>query len=203
MRTIIPALLALLVLLAVGCHNAKPAVVEAPPPPPAVEAPPSVVRGNNAQEQLQRRAGADPDALAARIKAVDQAHPDSLFFSMSRTPCFGQCPTYQVQVLGDGRATYVGSGNVARLGSFSGKLSQAQMLALLAEAQEQGFFKMDAEYDEPVTDLPSTFITFQAFGMRKQVKGRVGMPSGLRALRDHAEALLDEVQWTPQEPAKP
>lgn len=120
---------------------------------------------------------------------------DSVFFSLQRTPCFGTCPAYSVEIRSDGSAHYSGRSHAPRVGEFNGTVDRAAMQALVDRAQAIGFFSFQDKYDGPVTDLPSTIIRVNANGKDKKVVGRVKTPPAFKPFADYADSLLAQVRW--------
>ena len=121
---------------------------------------------------------------------------DKLFFSLQRTPCFGTCPAYTVEIDADGSARYTGRSNAPREGDFTGQVDKSTMQALFDRASSIGFFGFQDKYDGPVTDLPSTIIRVNANGQDKKVVGRVKTPLTFRPFAEFADSLLEAVTWT-------
>lgn len=121
----------------------------------------------------------------------------AVFFRLQRTPCFGTCPDYVVTIRRNGEAAYEGGAHALRQGRYQGRFTADQRKALLARAEALGFFGLADRYDADVTDLPSTIITLDADGRRKEVLGRVGAPPAFQQLGQYADSLLDRVEWTP------
>lgn len=122
--------------------------------------------------------------------------PDSVYFMIERTACYGTCPVYRLTIYQDGTATYEGRRFAKREGLYSGKVDAALMKALTDAAEEKGIYGMDDVYDKPVTDLPSVIIRVHPDHRDKRVVGRVGAPQAFRDLAQEVEALLADVEWT-------
>lgn len=121
---------------------------------------------------------------------------DPVFFSLSRTPCFGRCKAYTITIQRTGEATYLGNSNVDRIGTWKGTVDQATMDKLAERAAEIGFYAMQDTYDANVTDLPSTIVRVNADGNDKKVVGRYKYPPTFKAFAAYADSLLGPVQWT-------
>ena len=52
---------------------------------------------------------------------------DSLFVSIDRSPCFGMCPTYLVNIYKSGYAIYKGKMAVARIGTYEAHFLKEQL----------------------------------------------------------------------------
>ncbi len=158
-----------------ACNNERRAVTEASS---AIEPPPATAEG-----------------LSLSFGGPEKA--DSLFLSLERTPCFGTCKAYRIEVYRSGYATYNGRSNTEKLGMHSTRVGADAMEAIVAKAEEVGFFTMQDKYDAEVTDLPSTFLRIVANGKDKKVMGRVGQPNGFKHLVTLAEEQLLSLPWAP------
>lgn len=135
---------------------------------------------------------------APRFGGVAKA--DSLFFYMERTPCFGQCKAFRINVYRSGYATFEGRANVEREGMHRSRVGKDTMEILMREAEKIKFFELKDKYDSDVTDLPSAVIRIVGNGKDKQVIGRVGTPESFRAFFTKAEELLFPLPWWPIPP---
>jgi hypothetical protein len=140
--------------------------------------------------------GQGSDATATAVFG-GPADSDSLFFSLERTPCFGACKAYRLNIYRSGYATYEGRVNVEKEGMHSGRVGRDTMDIILREAERIGYYGLDDVYDSQVTDLPSTIIRIRANGKDKQVLGRVGTPPKFKAFTETLEELLLPVPWKP------
>jgi hypothetical protein len=122
---------------------------------------------------------------------------DSLFFTLERTPCFGKCKAYRINVYRSGYATFEGRVNVEQEGMNNGWIGKDTLEILLKEAERIEFFGLNDSYDSPATDLPSSIIRVVANGKNKRVVGRVGTPAAFTQFFSKAETLLYPVAWKP------
>lgn len=133
-------------------------------------------------------------------QANTKGGPDSLFLYLERTPCFGACKAYRIEVFNSGFATYNGRGNMEKEGPHTGRVGADTLRLIRAKAQELGFKDMQDKYDAEVTDLPSTYLRITLNGKPKQVMGRVGQPAAFKQLVAYVEGLLLPVPWKPVKP---
>lgn len=131
-----------------------------------------------------------------------RSEADSLFYRIERTPCFGRCPTYALNVYRSGYATFTGTRNVPLVGPHATRVPHEVMEKILAQAERIGFFEMQDTYDSPVTDLPSTIVRVVSGDRDKQVTGRHGMPESFRKFALAADSLLISLPWKPLEGAR-
>jgi hypothetical protein len=141
--------------------------------------------------------GSTGSTAASSVQPGGAASGDSLVFSLQRTPCFGTCKAYTINVYRSGYATFEGRANVDKEGLHNTRIPLDQVQALVAEAEANGFFKLEDKYDGPVTDLPSSIIRVVAHGKDKKVVGRVGAPESFKAFVAKAEGVLYPLPWKP------
>jgi hypothetical protein len=121
--------------------------------------------------------------LVAACSNGNSEHPGSKTVSakfdsvtLQRTACYGQCPIYTVQILGNGQVKYTGEDFVRVKGRHQSSVPPAN-LELLAEAlrhvkfeqmQEKYQFENDGCISMP-TDFPSLSISLNKAGKTKKV----------------------------------
>lgn len=122
---------------------------------------------------------------------------DSLVITLQRTPCFGTCPAFVINVYRSGYATYEGHSHVEREGLHSAWIGPDTLQRILKDAEASGFFQFEDRYDRDVTDLPSAILRVVGNGKDKRVVGRVGVPPAYKALFGRVEELLLPIPWKP------
>lgn len=178
--------------LLVACADKKPAVTSTPAPA-APNRPPTEVR------KPEKPVEKTPTNKTARMGGMSIA--DSLFFTLEKTPCFGSCKSYRINVYRSGYATFEGRSNVEKVGMHSGHVGKDTLEVLLKSADDFGLYGMKDKYDSNVTDLPSSIIRVVGGGKDKKVIGRVGSPEAFTRFVAKAESLLYPIAWKPV-PAK-
>ena len=128
-------------------------------------------------------------AAKAPVTAKSEAAPVLTF---ERTPCFGTCPAYTMQVFADGRVAYEGRRGVPMLGTKELKLPASAVADLLRQAKEARFEQFQDRYSQNTTDLPSTIIAMrQPNGQLKTVVLEEGAPENVRQLFTYISNQLD------------
>ncbi|HWA88399.1 MAG TPA: DUF6438 domain-containing protein [Rhizomicrobium sp.] len=123
----------------------------------------------------------------------------SLRIRLERDVCLGACPSYTVEIAGDGSVVYRGRACVAEKGERRATISAAAVKDLVAKFRSVDYFTLRDEYRAGVTDNPTytTAITFD--GKRKQVVDYVGasagMPHKVTALEDAIDAAAGTKRW--------
>jgi Domain of unknown function (DUF6438)/Ankyrin repeat len=95
----------------------------------------------------------------------DDPDPSSVLIALKRTSCYGTCPSYRIELRGDGEVSYVGEGNVLVTGSHRWLIDPATIAPLLELFRRANYFALDGYYEYPVSDLP-TYITRLRIGER-------------------------------------
>ncbi len=111
---------------------------------------------------------------------------------MRKTPCYGRCPEYQIKIQGNGQATYEGKRFVEKVGKYQKTLDAKTTNALFDTFEKADFWQFKNEYTEPITDLPTTYITYVMTDMVKEIKDYAGGPEALHQL----EQLVEDIAFS-------
>jgi hypothetical protein len=126
---------------------------------------------------------------AAKKQAPTETGPVITF---ERTPCFGTCPSYMMQVYADGRVAYEGRRFVAVEGKKDLKLPAATVADMLQQAKNAHFETFEQKYASGATDLPSTIVAIrQPDGTLKQVAVEGTPPESVRELFTYLSSQFD------------
>jgi hypothetical protein len=119
----------------------------------------------------------------------------SLFASISKSPCYGTCPVYEMKIYSDGKVEYEGKRNVERIGKYIATISEEQMQKFVNVANEINYFKLEDKYDSPITDVPSTTTTLSVNGSAKSVYRRADYPNKILRFEALFEDLFELLVW--------
>ncbi|MGV3620780.1 MAG: DUF6438 domain-containing protein [Archangium sp.] len=126
---------------------------------------------------------------------VTEAKPDDLLLSLKRTPCFGRCPVYTVQVFADGRVRWVGDANVRERGEREARLSADEVAKIAARIDASDFATWKTDYmNHQVTDMPGAVLTWKGKTIR-HYHGDESAPVDLMALETELDVLLGTAKW--------
>lgn len=132
--------------------------------------------------------------VAKQPQIVDAGAP-GLLLSLKRTPCFGRCPVYTVELFADGRLHFVGDANVRARGEHEGRLSGAEVAKVTERMEASDFARWKTAYDkQSVTDLPGAVLTWKGKTIR-HYHGDEHAPIDLMALETDLDVLLDTAKW--------
>lgn len=117
------------------------------------------------------------------------------YVEISKTGCFGECPTYTFALKGDGSATFNGRRFVKPEGQHYRTYSADTTNAVLSRLVEADLYQYKREYTDNVTDLPTTYLTFEHEGKQKKIKLYYGYPEELGALVDQLQEVALTEGW--------
>ena len=147
-----------------------------------------------------------PTSLSLGIESKDVDSPfrvddglelnDTLFASIEKGVCFGNCSAYKMHIYCEGFVALTALRGNKVNGSFRSCVTPGQMNLLLAKAKEIKFEDMKSVYDnKSVTDLPMVKTSIVLSGKHKEVKRRYKYPRKILELEKMFDNLLDELQW--------
>ena len=133
-----------------------------------------------ASKKISKRAARKAAKSAAKTPPAASPATASPVLTFERTPCFGTCPAYVMQVFADGRVAYDGRRGVPVLGPKELRLPAAAVANMLQMAKEAHFDQFQNRYSRGTTDLPSTVIAVrQPNGQLKTVTVEEGASANL------------------------
>jgi hypothetical protein len=113
-----------------------------------------------------------------------------LLIELKRTPCYGSCPVYTLKIDKNGKGLFDGVENVEKIGRFIFSLSQDELVELENAFLQVDFYQLRNIYDAQVSDLPTTYITYNKDGNRKKIMDYYGAPEELRTLENRIQTLV-------------
>jgi hypothetical protein len=114
---------------------------------------------------------------------------------MQKTSCFGRCPVYLISINSDGRAEYLGTLHVKKLGKFEKQLNEQEKNDLFSAFNNSSIWEMKDEYLFNATDIPSTIVTYSYNGKTKTIKDQKDAPEKLKELEKMVEAIAESDGW--------
>lgn len=178
MKTLFISILTITTLSLLGCKNTKEATNNT-----------IVVEEGDSQANISTESNAN-NTLTQVGKG------DSLFASIYRSPCYGTCPTYKMQIYNSGLVHLEGIRFMEPIGKFYTYISADEIQAFVDKANYIEFMKMDDKYDSPITDIPSATTSIVIDGVRKEVYRRHNYPQRILQLEKLFDELLTSKEWT-------
>jgi hypothetical protein len=125
----------------------------------------------------------------------------SLRITLSRGPCLGTCPVYEVSI--DGMGNVLFRGDLRSSTSFYGvqrvnrsKISATSVLALFAAFKRAQFFWLYDIYAVGATDLPLDRIGIEYDGHKKEIVDYMGRNAGMPKQVTELEDMIDHLAGT-------
>src|ERR1700693_4148149 len=75
----------------------------------------------------------------------------SVRITLERTGCFGTCPSYRLEVHGDGTVRYMGTDFVAITGEHSDRISEVAVRQLVDAFRAVRYFSLNDRYEARMT----------------------------------------------------
>jgi ankyrin repeat protein len=119
---------------------------------------------------------------------------------LTRTGCLGACPSYRVEVHGDGTVAYEGKWSVAIEGKHQGSIPREKVRELVGRFRAADYYSLRDEYVLGATDLPTYTSSISMDGQSKQVKDyagvAIGMPLAVSDLESSIDHFAEVERWT-------
>lgn len=195
-RILVAILLSSMIVLAISCKNSQKAKNSSKEE--------AIVKIDEAKKgEVAVKNEAESSKPLEKVKQKEQAkperpapnYPDTLVFRMQRTPCFGQCPTYTINIYQSGWSLLEGKQFFDYEGFYTTKFTEEDLIQIETLAKKYGYDKMDHVYDAPVTDLPSTTTIVNTESMNNWVYNRMNSPDELRSFEREMETMIKDKQW--------
>ena len=114
-----------------------------------------------------------------------------LIISLERTPCYGTCPIYKMEVFSDGSAFFHGERFVDKIGDFQFTVSKKTIDYILKQAEEIDFFEMKDKYTGNITDLPKTITFIKSEKGEKKIVNYYNAPKILKEFESLVDGCID------------
>ncbi len=93
-------------------------------------------------------------------------------FKIERTPCFGKCPVYKLELFDNKTITYDGIKNVKRIGKEDIQLTDEQYNNFIQQISSLPFADYKLQYGKEIRDVALIYVTYK--GKRIQMtQGKV------------------------------
>jgi hypothetical protein len=115
---------------------------------------------------------------------------NTLRIILSRHGCYGKCPTYEVEIHGDGTVSHDGKFNVAAKGKHMAKISHGSLVELVNFFRKSNYFSLSDRYVSDVTDNPAYETSISFGGVSKCVLDYVGKSVGMPSTVSDVEAAI-------------
>ncbi len=127
----------------------------------------------------------------------DDINPN-LVASLQRSPCFGYCPTFKMELFADGTAHYRGTAHVTRLGNYTTKVDAAFIKRIEDKALSIKYLSLLDHYptgDIAVSDVPTVTSYIRIGKDNKRITNNYDPPKALTEFEQWLEAQFEGLNW--------
>lgn len=118
---------------------------------------------------------------------------------LRRSGCYGTCPSYEVDLFGDGHAVYAGTHFVDVVGEHRYPVAPETVAKLRDSLLAKDLWSLRESYRANITDNPSYKITLQlgdqTHSIEDYVGQAVGMPAVVTAFEKEIDEAADSESW--------
>ncbi len=137
---------------------------------------------------------------SARVAFPQVRDWNSVKITLHRSGCYSVCPTYVIEVHGNGEVLYEGLSSVAFTGRHHGYVPQNNVFALVRLFEKADFYGLRDQYIAAISDHPTFTTSIEIDGARKQVDDyageQAGMPAAVSELENAIDRLTGSARWT-------
>ncbi len=116
-------------------------------------------------------------------------------FEMYKSPCFGQCPQFNLTIYDDRTAVYEGKSHTKKLGVFKRDLSKSEYKMIKKSFRKAKFKTRPMEYPTTVSDAQTVTLTQHKRTTSYPVKGSIDRPKELIDLEKLMDKIADQGEW--------
>ncbi len=116
-----------------------------------------------------------------------------------KTPCFGKCPAFSIQLLSNGKMIYQGKMNVEKMGYYETMVNDSFIYTVFQEAEKIDFFNLSKKYPtdgSEIADLPKTIIFLKNGKKERQIIDSFNSPLALQRFEQYLQEKIDKLYWT-------
>lgn len=121
---------------------------------------------------------------------------DYVVFTLRKTGCKGKCPVYYMELFKSGKITFEGIKNVDKIGKFSKKITGRSVKKIITQFEKANFDNFSNDYTGFISDLPTTYISFNHNGKTKTIRDYFEAPKELKELELILENIANSTGWT-------
>lgn len=118
---------------------------------------------------------------------------------LARSGCFGTCPSYLVELRGDGSARYKGRGFVDVEGEHRYQVPVAEVAALVESLRAKDLWSMRPSYRAGITDNPTYEVVIDMDGQVRRIEDyvgeMVGMPVAISDFEEEVDKVAHSSNW--------
>jgi Pyruvate/2-oxoacid:ferredoxin oxidoreductase delta subunit len=157
---------------------------------------------NKAKEEIPPKATTSPTTTTGTTKTVEPKVDNNLLVSLQRTPCFGQCPVFKIQMFNDGKVVYEGKAHCKRMGTYKAVASAELIKVIQQKASDIKYLSFEERYpkgESMITDIPTTISYIKVGSDSKMVANNYDAPKELVEFERWLEQQFETLKWETKE----
>lgn len=139
------------------------------------------------------------EELPARHIPLPQVPLDSVRIVLERSGCFGTCPSYRIEINGDGRVIYNGQRYVDVQGEHAYRIPPSDVAKLVESLKAKDLWSLRPSYEASMTDNPTYALRIrmggEEHGILDYVGGYVGMPRAVSNFEQEGDRIAKSSMW--------
>jgi len=120
---------------------------------------------------------------------------DVLIISLEKTPCFGPCEAYKMEIFSSGLVKFNGMSNHKMIGHYEASIDQEELHKIVQQFRDSNFFSFKNQYTGSMKDLPTTYLYFKDQVNEKTIQDYYNAPRLLKDLEQVVENLIPILHW--------
>ena len=139
-----------------------------------------------------------PTTTIVNTKIPEPKTDANIMVSLQRTPCFGQCPVFKIQLFNDGQALYEGKAHCKRVGIYKSVASFELMKTIQQKAILINYLSLNERYpkgESMITDIPTTISYVKVGTDSKMIYNNYDAPRELVDFEHWLELQFEALNW--------
>ena len=152
----------------------------------------------NKKAEINTPIKSDIDTKNEQILPIPTAPEVLLMAKINRTPCYGKCPVFTIELFNNGVVKYNGVAFVDKKGIFTAKVTPEFIANIQSQAQSIKYLSLENKYPiSPVViaDLPTTTTFIRIGGEGKQITNNFDAPRDLIDFENWLEHQFEQLNW--------
>jgi len=122
---------------------------------------------------------------------------DYKMYGYEKTACYGDCPTYSVEIMKSGKAIWTGKANTERMGVWTAQLDERALQSIKNAVSENTYFDLRDKYpvEGTIADASQTITFVRQGDMQKSVSNVTGAPDNLTKFEAQLNKVIESLDW--------
>lgn len=124
--------------------------------------------------------------------------PPYLVAAITKSGCYGICPSFEARIFSNGHITYIGKKDVRLIGQYEAWVDLEILERIKEEARKTDFFKMSDVYPtnkKSIEDIPMTITYLNFDELEKTIINNYDSPKELRKFEAFLEVIFLEMEY--------